>query len=159
MPIREVQELFAGELCAIVGDDDVGYPEPVDYVGEEEDRLLGADVCDGSSLDPLGELVDGHQQMGVPSCCLLEWAHEVKALHHKRPSDGDHLQCVSGEVGLVGIELAPVACVHIWERNKELIRKRTDIDENFTREVIQSIVFIFLPLGERVHLTNPVYYY
>ena len=48
--------------------------------------------------------------------------------------------------------------VDIWERNKELIRKRTDIGEHFTREVIQSIVFI-LPLGERVHLTNPVYYY
>ena len=44
--------------------------------------------------------------------------------------------------------------VDIWERNKELIRKRTDIGEHFTREVIQSIVFIFLPQGERVHLTN-----
>jgi len=45
-------------------------------------------------------------------------------------------------------------CVDIWERNKELIRKRTDIGEHFTREIIQSIVFIFLPLEERVHLTN-----
>ena len=45
-------------------------------------------------------------------------------------------------------------CVDIWERNKELIRKRTDIGDHFTREIIQSIVFIFLPLGERVHLTN-----
>jgi len=33
--------------------------------------------------------------------------------------------------------------VDIWEHNKELIRKRTDIGEHFTREVIQSIVFIF----------------
>jgi len=49
--------------------------------------------------------------------------------------------------------------VDIWERNKEWIRKRTDIGEHFTWEVIQSIVFIFLPLGERVHLTNLVYYY
>ena len=52
MPITEIQELFASELCPIVGDDDVGYPKPVDYIGEEEDSLLGADVCDGSSLDP-----------------------------------------------------------------------------------------------------------
>ena len=44
--------------------------------------------------------------------------------------------------------------VDIWERNKKWMRKRTDIGEHFTREVIQSIVFIFLPLGERVHLTN-----
>ena len=48
----------------------------------------------------------------------------------------------------------PEMLVDIWERNKELIRKRTDIGEHFTREIIQSIVFIFLPLGERVHLTN-----
>jgi len=33
--------------------------------------------------------------------------------------------------------------VDIWERNKELIRKRTDIGEHFTREIIQSTVFIF----------------
>ena len=52
-----------------------------------------------------------------------------------------------------------MAAVDIWECNKELIRKHTDIGEHFTRDVIQSIVFIFLPLGERVHLTNPVYYY
>jgi len=51
MPITEVQELFASELCAIVGDDDVGYPKSVDYVGDEEDSLLGANVHDGSSLD------------------------------------------------------------------------------------------------------------
>jgi len=49
--------------------------------------------------------------------------------------------------------------VDIWERNKELIRKRTDIGEHYTWVVIQSIVFIFLPPGERVQLTNPVYYY
>ena len=49
--------------------------------------------------------------------------------------------------------------VDIWERNKEWIRKCIDIGEHFTREVIQSIVFIFLPLGERVDLTNLVYYY
>ena len=47
-----------------------------------------------------------------------------------------------------------LSTVDIWERNKELIRKRTDIGEHFTQEIIQSIVFIFLPLGERVHLTN-----
>jgi len=35
MPVTEVQGLFAGELCAIVGNDDVGNPKPVDYDGEE----------------------------------------------------------------------------------------------------------------------------
>ena len=40
-----------------------------------------------------------------------------------------------------------------------MIRKCTDIGEHFTREVIQSIVFIFLPLEEGVHLTNQIYCY
>jgi len=40
-----------------------------------------------------------------------------------------------------------------------MIRKRTDIGEHFTRKVIQSIVFIFLPPGESVHLTNQIYCY
>ena len=71
MAIAEVQELFAGALSGVVGDDDVGNPEPVDDVGEEKDGLLGAVVCDGSSLDPFGEFVDGNQQVGVTPCCLL----------------------------------------------------------------------------------------
>jgi len=71
MPVTEVQELFAGELSVVVGDDDVGYPKPMDDVGEEKDGLLRTDVCDGSSLDPFEEFVDGHQQMGVSSCCFL----------------------------------------------------------------------------------------
>ena len=71
MPIAEVLELFAGELGAVVGDDDIGDPKPMDNVGEEKDGLLGADVGDGSSLDPFGELVNGHQQMGESSFRLL----------------------------------------------------------------------------------------
>jgi len=71
MLIAEVQELFVCELSAVVGDDDVGNPKSVDDVGEENDGLLGADVGDGSSLDPFGELVDGHQQVSVPPFCLL----------------------------------------------------------------------------------------
>jgi hypothetical protein len=71
MLIAEIQELSAGELGAVVGDDDIGDPKPMDDVGEEKDGLLGADVGDGSSLDPFGELVDGHQQMGIPSFRLL----------------------------------------------------------------------------------------
>ena len=71
MQVTEVQELFAGELGVVVGYDDVGYPKPVDDVGEEEDGLLKADVRDVSSLDPFGEFVDGHQQMGVSSCRFL----------------------------------------------------------------------------------------
>jgi len=35
MLVAEVQELFSSELSAVVSDDDVGDPKPVDDVGEE----------------------------------------------------------------------------------------------------------------------------
>jgi hypothetical protein len=38
----------------------LGHPEPVDYVGEKLHGLLEFDLGDGSSLDPLGELVYRH---------------------------------------------------------------------------------------------------
>jgi hypothetical protein len=109
MPVAEVQEPFAGELCAVVGDDDVGDPKPVDDVGEEKDVLLRADVCDGSSLDPFGEFVDGHQQMGLSSCRFLERPHEVETPHREWPRDRDHLEGMSREMHLLGIKLAPMA--------------------------------------------------
>ena len=91
MPITVVQEHFAIELDSIIGDDDVGYSKLVDYVGEEKDGLLGANVRDRSSLDPFGEFVDGHQHMGIPTCRFLEGTHKVEAPYHERLGDGDHL--------------------------------------------------------------------
>ena len=63
----------------------------MDYVGEEEDSPFRADVHDGLSLDPFGELVDDHQQMGVSTRCPLERTHEIEAPYCEWPSDGDHL--------------------------------------------------------------------
>jgi hypothetical protein len=42
--LAEVQELFAGELGAIVGDDGVQDPKAMDDVGEERHRLFGPDA-------------------------------------------------------------------------------------------------------------------
>jgi hypothetical protein len=42
--VAEVQELFSGELRAIVDDDLVWDPEPMDNVGEECHRLLEPDA-------------------------------------------------------------------------------------------------------------------
>ena len=63
--LAEVQELSAGELGAIVGDDGVRDPEAMDDIGEECHRLFGPDAVQGSNLDPLGEFVDGDQQVRV----------------------------------------------------------------------------------------------
>ena len=60
--VTECQEFITHELGAVVGDDRVWNPEPEDYVGEEKHGLLRLDLGDGSSLDPLGELVDRYQQ-------------------------------------------------------------------------------------------------
>jgi hypothetical protein len=80
MPVTEVQELFPGELRAIVGDDDTGNPKPMNYVSEEEYNLLGVNVCDGSSLDPFGELIDGHQQVVYPPAAL--WRGPMRSRPH-----------------------------------------------------------------------------
>ena len=69
--IAECQELVAGELRPIVGDDGVQNPEPVDDISKEQHRLLGLDSIDRTSLDPLGELIDCYQQMGVAPGGLL----------------------------------------------------------------------------------------
>ena len=71
MVIAERQEFVAGELRPIVGDDGVRNPEPVGDIGEEQHRLLGFDSVDRTSLDPLGELIDCYQRMGVALGGLL----------------------------------------------------------------------------------------
>jgi hypothetical protein len=42
--LAKVQELFASELGAVVGDDGVRDPRAMDDVGEERHRLFGPDV-------------------------------------------------------------------------------------------------------------------
>ena len=81
MSVTEVQELFAGELSAIVGDDDIGYPKPMDDDGEEEDGLLRADICDGSSLDPFGKFC---RRSPTNGCILLLLS--VEALRGQDPT-------------------------------------------------------------------------
>ena len=56
--VAERQELLSCELGAIIRDDRVWDPKPVDYVGEELHGLLGFDLGDGPSLNSLGELLN-----------------------------------------------------------------------------------------------------
>jgi hypothetical protein len=68
--VAEVEEFLPCELGAIVGNDRVGDAETIDDVGEERDRLLRVDVDNGSSLDPLRELVDRYEEVGeAPGAC------------------------------------------------------------------------------------------
>jgi diadenosine tetraphosphatase ApaH/serine/threonine PP2A family protein phosphatase len=52
-------------LRPVVGDDGTRHPEPVDDVGEERHCLLHPEICDWVHLNPLGEFIDGDQQVGV----------------------------------------------------------------------------------------------
>ena len=107
--IAERQEPLACELGAVVGDDRVRDPEPEDDVSKEQNSLLGFNLADGSSLDPLGEFVDCHQQVAEAPGRLLQRADEVQSPHGKRPHDGDGLQSMGREVRLPSVELATLA--------------------------------------------------
>ena len=59
--VAERREFLTRELGAVVGDDRIRNPEPEDNVSEEQNGLLGLDLANRASLDPLGELVDCYQ--------------------------------------------------------------------------------------------------
>ena len=106
MVIAESQKLHVGELCPIVGDDCVRNPEPVDNVSEEHHCLLGFDSIDRMSLDPLGELIDCYQQMGVALGGLLQRPNHVEPPYGERPCDRDGLKGLSREMRLPCVVLA-----------------------------------------------------
>src|SRR6185503_10607231 len=83
-----------------------------DNVSKEQNSLLGSNLADGLSLDPLGEFVDCHQEVGVAPGRLLQWANEVQSPHCKWPRDGDGLQSVGREVHLLSVELATLEGPH-----------------------------------------------
>jgi len=110
--IAKLQELLSCELGAIIRDDRVWDPKPVDYVGEELHGLLGFDLGDGPSLDPFGELVDCYQQVGDAPGRFLQRPDEVQSPHGERPCEWDGLQSVSCKMHLTGIELVTLASPH-----------------------------------------------
>jgi hypothetical protein len=64
-------------LGAVVGDDRIRHPKPVDDVSEEGHGLLYPEVCDWARLDPLGEFIHGDQQVGVAPGRLSQGIDDV----------------------------------------------------------------------------------
>jgi hypothetical protein len=60
-------EFARGEVGAVVGDDAVWYAISVNDRLEEFDRRSRLLIGDWDGFDPLGELVDGDQQISVAS--------------------------------------------------------------------------------------------
>jgi hypothetical protein len=84
----------------------------VDDLGEECYGLLCPEIRDRAHLDPLGELVNGDQQVGVAPGRLSQGPDNVQPSHGTGTRDGDRLEGVRWEVGLAGVELAPLAGAH-----------------------------------------------
>ena len=66
-------------------------PKPEDDVRKEQNGSIGFNLADGSSLNPLGEFIDCHQQVSEAPGRLLQRADDVQSPHGKRPCDGDGL--------------------------------------------------------------------
>jgi hypothetical protein len=81
----------------------------MDDICEERHRLLEPDAGKGSDFDPLGEFVDGDQQVREAPGCLLQGTDEVQTPYGKRPSDRYCLQGLNGQVRLSRVELTPSA--------------------------------------------------
>ena len=84
-----------------------GTPKVMDDVKEEQHGLLGLDRGDRSSLYPLCKLIYGDKQVRIASRRPLEWSDQIEPLDHKRPCDGDHLECLGWQVGLPSVVLHP----------------------------------------------------
>jgi len=84
----------------------------MDDVKEEQHDLLELDRGDRSSLYPLCKLVYGDKQVRIALERPLERSDQIKPLDHEQPRDGDRLECLGWQVGLLGIVLAPFIGAH-----------------------------------------------
>src|SRR6266540_5306824 len=84
-------EFCAGELSAIICDNPVGDAESDHNVLEEFLRFGNCDHSDRFGFNPLGELVDGDEEMCKTTRHSLQRASHVETLDCKQPSDQDGL--------------------------------------------------------------------
>ena len=71
-------ELLPSDEHDVVGDYGVWDPKSLYDVEEEFHRVFGSYSCYGFSFDPVGELIDCHQKMGVTLECFPEWPEQVE---------------------------------------------------------------------------------
>jgi hypothetical protein len=71
--------------------------------------LIRPKVRDWACRDPLGELIHGYQQVGVAPGRLSKGPDHIQHPHGERPCDRNRLEGMRWEVGLAGVELAPLA--------------------------------------------------
>jgi hypothetical protein len=74
--------------------------------------LLRPDAGDRMGLDPLGKLINGDEIVGEATSCLLQGSDQVESPNGKQPCEGNRLQGVSREMGLLYVVLASFAGVY-----------------------------------------------
>ena len=80
--IAELEELFPGELHAVVRDNGVRDSKAMDNVKEEQHGLLGLDHRDRSSLYPLYKLVYADKQVRIAPRRPFERSDQFEPLDH-----------------------------------------------------------------------------
>ena len=81
--IIESEELFPGELRAVVRDNGVWDSKMMNDVKEEQHGLLGLDHRDRSSLYPLCKLVYGDKQVHISPRRSLERSDHIEPRYHE----------------------------------------------------------------------------
>jgi hypothetical protein len=83
--LAEVPEVRPCKGLSQVGDNLVGYPEPMSDVLYEFRGLVRRDCGDGSDLNPLGEFIHRHQDVLVDTRGYLEGSYRVEVPYGKGP--------------------------------------------------------------------------
>ena len=109
-------------MCAVVRDDPVGNTESDHNVLEEFLSLGGCDRGDRFGFNPLGEFVDGDEEMCLTTRRSLQGGDHVEAPDYERPSDWDGLQFLCWHVYLPTEKLTSLTfadeVVHICDSSR-----------------------------------------
>jgi hypothetical protein len=85
MTVFHVVEVRPCKSLSQVGDNPVGYPEPMGDVLYELSGIFRRDRTDGADLDSLGEFVHHHQDVLVPARGRFEGSYRVEDPYGEGP--------------------------------------------------------------------------
>ena len=88
--LAKIFHLTLREVCAIVRDDVVWKAKAEDNLFEKLNRRSRITLANWLRFNPLGELVNRHQQVGLLILGAFKGSYHVKPPSGKRPSDGNH---------------------------------------------------------------------
>ena len=97
------------ELGPVVRNDTAWDPKSTDDRLEESDSSTLGDVDHSGGLWPLGELVDGDEEVPVPANSPGKWSQDIHPPYGEWPGRWNHLQSLSWCVYLLCVELTRLA--------------------------------------------------